>query len=438
MFGFVRQAEIDACREASRKASQVEKALRATMPVIEFSPAGDVVSANEAFLSLMGYTEADLVGGHHSMFCAKDEVNHLDYARFWQRLARGEGISQRFLRFRKDGAEVWLEASYVPISDDQGSVEKVIKIARDVTEQVEEEKRHHSMVDAINRSMAVIEFDLNGNVINANDNFLKTMGYRQNEVVGQHHRLFCSTAEANSDAYREFWRELKTGRFVTGEFPRVSKSGRTIWLQATYNPLYDASGRQYGVIKYASDVTVQIERREAESAAAQLAFGVAQETDSSAENGSHSVSSTVSMVQSIADTLQAVGERVEALNHQSERIGSIVKVIHDIADQTNLLALNAAIEAARAGSQGKGFAVVADEVRSLAFRTRQATEEISRVVDRNRSLAREASDEMTTSRAHAEQGVNLARETGELMREIRTQAQRVVDAVGQFSNTVTA
>ncbi|WP_425054811.1 methyl-accepting chemotaxis protein [Pseudomonas abyssi] len=183
-------------------------------------------------------------------------------------------------------------------------------------------------------------------------------------------------------------------------------------------------------------MTAQVERRQAESAAAKLAFEIAEETDESARTGATTVEQAVEVVRSIAGELDAVSEHINALNTQSDRINSIVQVIRGIADQTNLLALNAAIEAARAGDQGRGFAVVADEVRNLAARTSQATVEINEVVQQNMELAHRAVDGMAASRSKSEQGVQLANRAGEVMLEIRDEAQRVVDAIGQFADAI--
>ncbi len=282
----------------------------------------------------------------------------------------------------------------------------------------------------------MIEFNLAGEVQEANENFLSTMGYRLEEIRGVHHRQFCTHEDAASDEYRRFWQRLNQGEFIADRFKRVAKGGRVVWLRATYNPLYDASGRLYGVIKFATDITNQIEHREAESAAAQLAFDIARETDESAIKGAATVEETVQVVRGIADELSKVAGNIEALSAQSERISSIVQVIRGIAEQTNLLALNAAIEAARAGEQGRGFAVVADEVRNLAARTSQATVEINDVVRLNHDLALQAVSGMEGSKQKAEQGVLLANKAGEVMLEIRDEAQRVVDAIGQFTEAM--
>ena len=315
------------------------------------------------------------------MFCSQAQLASPGYAKFWQRLADGESFSDRYMRIAKGGREVWLEASYLPVRDAQGKVVKVIKLAADITERMHVEHQHDSYLQAINRSTAVIEFNLAGEVQEANENFLSTMGYRLEEIRGVHHRQFCTHEDAASDEYRRFWQRLNQGEFIADRFKRVAKGGRVVWLRATYNPLYDASGRLYGVIKFATDITNQIEHREAESAAAQLAFDIARETDESAIKGAATVEETVQVVRGIADELSKVAGNIEALSAQSERISSIVQVIRGIAEQTNLLALNAAIEAARAGEHGRGFAVVADEVRSLASRTSRAADDIRQMVE---------------------------------------------------------
>ncbi|MGE8501709.1 MAG: methyl-accepting chemotaxis protein [Pseudomonas sp.] len=413
------------------------QAIRQSMAMIEFTPDGIILNANDAFLSVVQYRLEEIVGQHHRLFCSRNLSESAAYQQFWQRLRQGEHFSDRFPRLTRDGKEVWLEATYMPIRDAQGAVTKVMKIATDITRQVAAEHMHESYIKAIDRSMAVIEFNLEGEVVSANQNFLNLMGYRREEVIGQHHRIFCLTEDSRSDDYRQFWTRLNKGEFMSDRFCRVTKQGQRVWLRATYNPLYDASGRLYGVVKFASDITAQVERRDSEAAAAQLAHDIAKETDVSADHGTRTVAQTVAVVTDIAGELANVAEQIEGLNKQSEQITSIVQVIRSIADQTNLLALNAAIEAARAGEQGRGFAVVADEVRQLASRTSQATQEINGVVQQNQSLARNAVSSMATTQERARQSVDLANQAGEVIREIRSESQRVVEAVAQFSVTFT-
>ncbi len=438
MFNRKLKQEVSACKEQLSAAQQLASALDATMAIIEFSPDGLILSANRLFEQTLHYSEQELLGQQHALLCTQADAQSADYRLFWQKLTRGESQSGRFRRVSRQGRHVWLEASYIPVTDAAGQVIKVVKLARDITESVEKEQHLNNVMSAIDTSMAVIEFNLQGQVTGANDNFLRTMGYRHAEIADQHHRQFCDPDYVDSQAYSHFWQRLGQGEYMAGVFERRSRDGRRVWLQATYNPLRNAAGGLYGVIKIASDVSADIERRNAESQAAQLAYDTALETDQSASNGAQAVDETISMVRRIEQHLQTVADQVGALSEQSGKIERIVDVIKDIAEQTNLLALNAAIEAARAGAQGHGFAVVAAEVRNLAQRTRQATEEIRQVVEHNRVLASTASEESLNSRAEVEQGVLLANRTGTVMQEIRQEAQRVVAAIGQFREQVQA
>jgi methyl-accepting chemotaxis protein len=411
-------------------------AVRDVMAMIEFAPDGTILDASPMFLKLMGYELAELQGRHHRMLCDPAYAASAEYTTFWQRLAGGESVSELVMRRDRSGGNIWLEASYIPVRDVDGQVTRVQKIATDITDRVRDADRQTSLNNAINRSMAVIEFDLRGNVLEANENFLATMGYRADEIVGRHHRMFCEAAEADSAQYRAFWEQLNRGEFATGRFKRFDKSGKAVWLRATYNPLFDAKGALYGVIKLASDITEQTVQREAESQAALLAFVTAQQTDKISQQGTAVVRQTVQVMQGISDELQGMAQNVGALSQQSDRISTIVQSIKGIADQTNLLALNAAIEAARAGEHGRGFAVVADEVRNLAGRVSQATVEIVEVVRQNHELAQQAVSGMTVTRDKAEQGVGLANNAGDVIMEIHEGAQKVVSAIGQFAETI--
>ena len=424
------------CQLQLADASATLAALDRSMALIEFQPDGTILNANSNFLSLMGYTLAEVRGQHHRLFCEPGQSSSREYSEFWRRLASGEFVSERFLRRDKQGREIWLEGSYNPVLSASGRVEKVVKIAADISAQVRMEQEQNSLINAINRSMAMIEFNLQGEVLTANDNFLSTMGYRLEDIRGKHHRLFCNREEADSAGYKNFWAQLNRGEYVSGRFQRVGRNGQPIWLRATYNPVFDSNGKLYKVVKFATDVTEQVQHQEAESRAARIAYDTALQTDATAQQGAQVVQHTVEVMQGIAGELNRAAEGISAVSEQSEMISSIVQTIRGIAEQTNLLALNAAIEAARAGEQGRGFAVVADEVRSLAGRTSQATVEIVEVVRRNHELAQGAVNSMDASKDKAEQGVRLANEAGAVILEIQEGARRVVDAISQFTATL--
>lgn len=413
-----------------------QAALRNAMAIIEFSPAGIVLDATPPFLAMAGYSLDQLRGQHHARLCESSYAHSREFADLWQHLRSGKQLHQQVLRQTREGHTLWLDASYIPVCNDSGSVQRIIKVATDITQRTLRSQAESSYVQAVDRSMAVIEFDLEGKVVHTNPNFLKVMGYRLEEVRGKHHRMFCEPDEVQSVEYRKFWGRLNRGEYSSGLFARINKQGARVWLQATYNPLFDAQGTLYGVVKFATDITRQVEQREVETQAAQLAFDTSRQTDAHAEHGTAVVQQTVGVVQSIADELRQVARDISALSEQSEEIGSIVGAIRGIAEQTNLLALNAAIEAARAGEQGRGFAVVADEVRNLARRTSEATVAITEVVGKNRELARRAEHSMRSGTLKAEQGVSLANQAGSVILDIHLGAQQVVQAIGQFAQTL--
>ena len=239
----------------------VYQALNRVQAIIEFDLDGKVISANENFLRTFGYDAKEIVGQQHRMFCDPQYAASPEYAEFWRKLARGEFVEAEFKRLAKGGKEIWLRASYNPVFDGDGNPIRVVKFATDVTESKLMTAEYQSKIKAIERSQAVIEFGLDGVVIHANENFLKIFGYRLEEVVGQHHRIFCDPGFAESPEYGQFWQRLGRGEYDAGEFKRIGKDGSDIWLQASYNPILDIEGRPVKVAKFASDITLEVEKR---------------------------------------------------------------------------------------------------------------------------------------------------------------------------------
>ena len=229
--------------------------------VIEFDLDGTIISANDLFLAAVGYSLAEIKGKHHSMFVASGERDSSAYREFWASLNRGEFQSAEYKRFGKGGKEVWILASYNPILDDTGKPFKVVKFASDVSAQKLKTADFEGQIEAIGKSQAVIEFDMEGMVLNANANFLGALGYSLGEIRGRHHSLFVPPDQRDSEAYRAFWANLKRGEFQSGEFRRLGKGGREVWIQASYNPIRDLNGKPYKVVKYAADTTAQVVAR---------------------------------------------------------------------------------------------------------------------------------------------------------------------------------
>jgi methyl-accepting chemotaxis protein len=236
-------------------------ALNRVQAVIEFNLDGIVEKANENFCAVMGYELEEIVGQHHRIFCEKEYAESDDYAEFWKKLREGERFESEFKRLAKDGHEIWLRASYNPVLDADGKTERIVKFATDVSESKEQRAELEGLMCAINRAQAVIEFDLKGQVINANEQFLTIFGYTLDELIGKHHRIFCESSYTESSAYEKFWQKLGRGEYEAGEFKRLAKDGHEIWLHASYNPIFDAAGRPVKVVKFASDITAEIQKR---------------------------------------------------------------------------------------------------------------------------------------------------------------------------------
>lgn len=429
-------------------------AIGRSQAVVEFDLQGHVLSANAHFLQLTGYRLDEIVGRHHRLFCDAEDARSESYAGFWARLARGEYEHGEYKRVGQGGKEIWIQATYNPILDPDGRPMKVVKFASDVTASKLRSVEFESRVHAVDRTQAVIEFNLDGQVLAANDNFLRVMGYSRREVVGQHHSMFCSAEHVVSAEYRDFWLRLNSGEFHAGRFHRVGKYQRDVYIQATYSPVLDPRGRVVRVVKYAHDITdqVQLERRiEAKSAEMREVVGalgaaideitrntgaatrLAGETQRNAEHG--------------YDALKKSIEAIELIERSSSQIAEIVKVIGDIASQTNLLAFNAAIEAARAGEHGVGFSVVAGEVRKLAERSSQAAREIAVLIAESAARVGQGTGRSQEAKQAFESIVGSVERTGESIRLIADSAgsqqvvsrqvssliQQLTDAVGKAS-----
>ena len=436
-------------------------AIGRSLAVIEFSLDGTIQNANKNFLQATGYSLEEIKGQHHRVFVDAVERESQAYDRFWKQLAQGEFQSGQFRRLGKGGREIWLQACYNPILDPAGRPMKVVKYCTDITEQKQRAAYYEGQVKAIDKSQAVIEFDLDGTVRNANENFLRTVGYSIDEIRGRHHRMFVDTAYAQSPEYRAFWEKLGRGIYDAGEYKRVAKGGREIWLQASYNPIFDANGRLSKVVKYASDITearsathrlakimsdIRTAGVEIQLSAEEISKGnasLSERVEAQAASLEETTSSMMRMTETVrenADNARKANElalvacdhaesggkimhnavaAMQVINESSRKIADIIGVIDAIAFQTNLLALNAAVEAARAGEQGRGFAVVASEVRSLAGRSAAAAKEIKELIQ----------DSVTK----IADGTRLVEQSGSGLNDIVGSVKKVTDIVSEIS-----
>jgi methyl-accepting chemotaxis protein len=239
----------------------IYEALDRVQALIEFNLDGTIVSANENFLRIFGYERNEVIGKHHRLFCDPDYANSVEYGEFWEKLGRGEYHAAEFKRLAKGGKNVWLQASYNPVFDEAGKPVRVVKFATDITAEKLQTAEYQGKVQAIERAQAVIEFELDGTVITANDNFLRIFGYDLNDIIGKHHRLFCDPGYAETAEYGQFWQRLGRGEYTSDEFKRITKNGAEVWLQASYNPIFDMDGKPRKVVKFASDITLEVQKR---------------------------------------------------------------------------------------------------------------------------------------------------------------------------------
>lgn len=417
----------------SKTYKAIVDALRESVAVIEFDPNGVIQDANSHFLAAVGYSLDQIKGQHHRMFCTTELASSREYQSFWPSLANGKAKAGQFERIDANNNVLWLEATYFPVKNETGQVYKVVKIAADITKEHLELNNKNAVLAALEKSLATIEFTPDGTILTANQNFTSTVGHELRNIVGKKHRMFCF-----DDFYNEnpnFWGQLASGEFKSGRFQRKHANGESLWLEATYNPIFDDNGKVIKVIKFATDITANIRRNEAIHQTAEMAAATSEQTAQIAKQGLGNLESAVETSQSISAEVTSLSEFISKLNTQSQNIGQIVNTIKEIADQTNLLALNAAIEAARAGEQGRGFAVVADEVRQLAARTGQSTSEISDVVSMNTTLTSDVTGKIDTVNHASEEGLRKISDVSKIMEEIHEGATSVSKTASTLLNS---
>jgi len=420
MWEFIRNA---------RNSAWILQALDRSTAIVHLGLDGRVVKANKNFSDIFGFDAGELMGVPHSNLCPSEYSESSAYHEFWRKLRNGESFKGEFLRRHKDGRSIWLQATYSPIVDAAGSVRGIVKLASDVTAVTESRLASTGVLTAIDRSMAIISFDLSGHVLHANDNFLRCMGYQLSDLVGRHHSIFCKRDYVASPDYATFWTDLGQGHFQRGQVERVSRQGKTVWLEATYNPIAQADGTLVGVVKVATDISAVVLQNQARQAGVDTAYRKALETRDIATESSKIVLTTVQRMRAMAESFEDSVQRVNVLGQQTKAIGATVDAIRRVAAQTNLLALNAAVEAARAGESGRGFAVVAGEVRQLALNSTQATDNIGVTIRGIQAEVVALTSVMQGGLSSVQDGVSMAANAVESMHTIQQDAKEVVSAV---------
>jgi len=397
-FGSDRSTQND---QALSRLSAVDR----SFAVIEFDLDGTIRTANENFLSVMGYQRDELAGQHHRIFVDPKDAAKSSYTEMWESLRAGQFVAAQFRRLGKGGKEVWIQASYNPIFDEAGKPTGVIKFASDITEQKRIAVDAAGKMAAISRSQAEIEFTTDGNILVANDNFLQAMGYTQDEVCGRHHRMFVDPDYAASQEYQAFWAELGQGQFQTGEYCRVGKGGKEVWIQASYNPVFDEEGNLVKVVKFATDITARksaintLDQALHQLAQGELEAGIAAEFPSELETLRHAFNRSLEQFKGLVNQIRAAIGEVETAAREISS-GTI-----DLSNRTEKAAAN--IE-----------------------ETAASTEEMTATVKQNAENANNANQLADDANRTAISGGEVVEQAVTAMSGIEGSAQKITDIIG--------
>lgn len=406
--------------------SAVSAALNRVQAVIEFDLQGTVLHANDNFLAVLGYTLEEVRGKHHRMFCDPDYVRSDAYRQFWERLGRGEFDRGEYCRIGRGGREIWINASYNPVLGADGRPYKVIKFATDITEAKQQHADHEGRLRAIDKAQAVVEFDTNGIVLQANQNFLDTLGYRLDEIQGKHHRMFCEDAHAQSAEYREFWAKLNRGEFDAGRYKRIGKGGRVVWIQATYNPIFDVNGRLYKVVKFANDVSAQVELEES--------------VKRRAETDQHKVEKLLVVVRSAASGdltghVDVAGD--EPIDQLAAGIKSMMSdlsgVIGKVVESAGTFKDSSKDIAARADTVAGGAQLLGATVEEMNASIEELTASINSIADNSRGADQLAKD----TQQEAERGAKAVTRSIEAMELINRSSEdigEIIKVIGEIAS----
>jgi len=386
-------------------------ALLRSQAMIEFTPQGEILGANENFLRVMGYTIAEIVGKHHRMFVEPAYAASEEYANFWRRLEAGEFQVAEFRRFARGGREVWIHGSYNPVRDPHGRVRRVVKMATDITEASNRNADAVGQAAAIRRSQAVIEFSLEGIILDVNDAFLNVMGYRRDDVVGRHHRMFVDEATASGEEYRAFWTRLQRGEPYAGEFRRLGHAGKEVWIQATYNPIFDRANRPVKVVKFAIDVTAERTVRNRLDREVDALSGVM----SALAEGDLTRTVDSAVLPQLEVLKKGVNACVEQFREIAQELRGSADAIAGAADEI---------------SKGTSDLSTRTEEQSSSLQTTTSTmEQMTATVKQNAESSRRANELAVSSREVADRGGSVVRQTVAAMEEINRASGRIAEII---------
>ncbi|MDQ7002540.1 MAG: methyl-accepting chemotaxis protein [Ghiorsea sp.] len=412
MFWSNNTEELKALEAQVAEYQAVSTALDKVMGTIEFDLNGTIQTANHVFLQVLGYTLDEVQGQHHSMLVEPEYKASAAYTQFWQKLGRGEPVSDKFMRLGKGGKEVWIQASYNPIRDASGQVYKVVKYATDVTKEELHNADVTGQIAAIDKVMGTIEFNLDGSIRTANDNFLNCLGYQLNEVQGKHHSMFIEAEYKNSIEYTQFWQRLNNGEAIADQFLRIGKGGKEVWIQASYNPIMDASGRLSKVVKFATDITEQKQF----NLKLQTLMSEANEVLGAVSNGDLTVSLGGEYSGEMATLQQALNSMVENLNHTfaeiSEQAIDVDSISSEIEEGNSMLSTRTQEQAAALEETAASIEEITSTVQQTADNSRQANQ-----------LASDASEQ-------AENGSEVVSKAVQAMAEINASSRKIADIIG--------
>ncbi|MCF6346457.1 MAG: PAS domain-containing methyl-accepting chemotaxis protein [Thiomicrorhabdus sp.] len=410
MFGSSKQ-KIISLETENQTYKNVINALNHSLAIIEFDPSGHILTANENFLNTLGYTLPEIQGKHHRLFVSKTEQDSLAYQAFWNKLAKGEAFSGQFSRIGKDDKQVWIEASYNPIKDANGQVYKVIKLASDITEKMLQDIEASAKLTAIDNSYAVIEFDVTGKILTANENFCSTVGYSLNEIKGQHHRIFVDPEEASQSAYQEFWQHLAQGKEQTGTFKRISKQGKDVWIQASYIPVAFEGKEPHKVIKIASDITAQ-KLNEIELA------NMVSEASIVLQNMSKGVL-TYNIHGDYSDELESLKQDINhSVNNQAQALSSITEATSSVLNSANEVTI-----------ASQGLSQRTQEIVLSVEQTSAKMDTILNQVQSTHSKINDAKESTTEQQNLIQSGTDLMNTSLEAMEKIKNSSEEITSIV---------